>query len=311
MEREEIRRVKEITCNLCGSAERRLFCTGYDRDNPQNARHYTLWQCSNCGLVYLSPRPDTPEELAEIYPPTYDGYIGERQTVLMAMRRIAWRPEVNEILARTTPDSAILELGSATGEFLAELRRRGRHNLLGIELSAEAARIARERYCLDVRNGQLDEMTLPANSFDLVLMRHVLEHLPDPRATLSTIARLLRPSGACIFTIPNIDSHTVRIFGPHWYGYQVPRHFFLFPQRTLVRMLDESGLYIEKIIHSPAPNVWIGSMRFWLSAHGHPRLARFFHYQNPLAVAAFAPLGFVSALLRSSGVIRVIARRPA
>lgn len=303
--------MKTITCNLCGSSEQRLLCTGYDRDNPQNRRVYTLQECPRCGLIYLSPRPDTPEELAEIYPPAYDSYMGERQRFLMWMRRIAWRPEVREIVARTMPDSAILELGSATGEFLAELRRHGRSRLLGLELSSEAARIARERHGLDVRAGQLDDIPLPPGSFDLVLMRHVLEHLPDPRETLTRIAHLLRPGGFCIFTIPNIDSHTAQIFGRDWYGYDVPRHFFLFPQRILVTLLERSGLQIDQIIHNPAPNVWIGSTRFWLAARGHTALARFVRYQNPLAVAAFAPLGLVSALMRSSGVIRVIARRPA
>ncbi|MCX7790991.1 MAG: class I SAM-dependent methyltransferase, partial [Chloroflexaceae bacterium] len=272
---------------------------------------YTLHQCRGCGLVYLSPRPDTPEELAEIYPPTYDSYMGERQRFLVWMRRIAWRAEVREILARTSADSAILELGSATGEFLAELRRRGRTRLLGLELSPEAARIARERHGLDVRAGQLEDVCLPPGSFDLVLMRHVLEHLPDPRATLTRIARLLRPGGYCIFTIPNIDSHTARIFGGDWYGYQFPRHFFLFPQPTLHALVNLAGLCIERVVHQAAPNVWIGSTRFWLAARGYTALARFVRYQNPLAVAAFAPLGLVSALMRSSGVIRVIARRPA
>jgi len=303
--------VKTITCNLCASPDQRLLCTGYDRDNPQNRRIYTLQQCRGCGLVYLSPRPDTPEELAEIYPPTYESYMGERQRFLVWMRRIAWRPEVREIVSRTNADSAILELGSATGEFLAELRRYGRTRLLGLELSAEAARIARARHGLDVRAGQLDEVSLPPASFDVVLMRHVLEHLPDPRETLTRIAHLLRPGGYCIFTIPNIDSHTARIFGRDWYGYQFPRHFFLFPQPALVALLERSGLRIEKVIHNPAPNVWIGSARFWLAARGHTTLARFVRYQNPLAVAVFAPLGLISALMRSSGVIRVIARRPA
>ncbi len=302
--------MRTITCNLCGSLDQRLLCIGYDRDNPQNRRIYSLQQCSGCGLVYLSPRPDTPEELAEIYPPTYESYMGERQRFLVWMRRIAWRPELREIVSRTTPDSAILELGSATGEFLAELRRRGRSRLLGLELSPEVAQIARERYGLDVRAGQLEDVSLPPNSFDLVLMRHVLEHLPDPRETLTRIARLLRPGGYCIFTIPNIDSHTARIFGPDWYGYQFPRHFFLFPDRTLHTLLAVAGLRVERVVHQPTPNVWIGSTRFWLAARGHTALARFVRYQNPLAVAAFAPLGLVSALMRSSGVIRVITRRP-
>lgn len=301
--------MKEIVCNLCNSAERRLICTGADRDNPDNPRIYHLYQCVRCELVYLSPRPDTPEELAEIYPPTYESYMMKPGRLLMLMRRIAWRPEIAEIVARTSPDSRILEIGAATGEFLHELRKHGRPNIFGVEFSADAAHVAQSRYQLDIRVGQLEDLDISANSIDLVLMRHVLEHLPDPSRTMKTIARILKPRGYCIFTIPNIDSHTVRIFGEDWYGYQIPRHFFLFPRHTLVRLLTMAGLRMERLIYHAAPNIWIGSVRFWLARRGHTTLARLVRYTNPLAVAAFAPLGALSALLRSSGVIRVIAQR--
>jgi SAM-dependent methyltransferase len=302
--------VRVVSCNLCGSDRRRLLFSGRDRDIPANPRLYSLQQCLSCGLVYLSPRPDTPEELAEIYPPSYHSYMPRGNSLLMRMRRLAWRPEIAEILALTSPAGLILELGAATGEFLAELRRRGRANLAGLEFSEEAVRIARERYGLDVRAGELDDAGLPEAGVELIVMRHVLEHTADPQATLRGLARLLQPGGRCVITIPNIDSHTARIFGPHWYGYDLPRHFHLFPQRTLVAMLAQAGLSVERIVHAATPNVWIGSLRFWLAARQRHGLARFFRYQNPLALAAFAPLGLASAMLRSSGTIRVIARRP-
>lgn len=302
--------MREVSCNLCGSDSRRLLVTGRDHDIPSNTRVYSLYKCEACELVYLTPRPDTPEELAEIYPTTYHSYMRTRRSLLTWMRRMAWRAEVGELIALTAPQSRILELGSATGEFLAELQRRGRSNLVGLELSAEAARVARERYGLDVRSGELSEVGLEDASVDVVVMRHVFEHLPDPRGALAEIGRVLRPGGYCVITIPNVDSHTARIFGAAWYGYDLPRHFHLFPRRSLARIFQQAGLDIEQVIHVPTPNVWIGSLRFWLAARGRRLLARFFRYQNPLAIVLGTPLGALSALLRSSGTIRVLARRP-
>lgn len=301
----------ESTCSLCGSEQRRPYLSGYDHSFPQNRRTYTLHQCERCGLIYLSPRPNTPEEMAEIYPATYESYMKEGQGLLVALRRLAWRPEVREILAITTPQGRVLEIGSATGEFLAELRRAGRADLVGIEFSDQAAAIARRRHGLDVRTGDLLDARLPANHFDVVVMRHVLEHVADPAATLAEVTRVLRPGGHCIFSIPNSDSHTARIFGRAWYGYDLPRHFYLFPQRTLATLLGRAGLQPVRVTHLPTPNVWIGSTRFWLTERGHQRLARLVRYENPFALALFAPLGLLSAALRSSGVIRVVARRPA
>jgi SAM-dependent methyltransferase len=260
-------------------------------------------------MVYLSPRPDTPEELDEIYPQEYSPYIREGQRLLMALRRLAHRPEVREILGYTSRASQILEVGSATGEFLNDLRRAGRLRLIGLELNAETARVARERHGLDIRVGDLFDAGLPSGSCDVVVMRHVLEHLPDPRAALLEVARILRPGGRCILTFPNVDSLSAQIFGTHWYGYDIPRHTHLFPRRTLALLLAAAGLRGERLIYTAAPNVWIGSVRFWLAARSWPRLARFFRYENPLALALFLPLGLISAATRSSGSVRVIARR--
>ncbi|MEI6775527.1 MAG: class I SAM-dependent methyltransferase [Chloroflexales bacterium] len=301
--------MKEIPCSLCGSAQRNPLVSGRDRQLPQNPRTYSLHRCTRCGMVYLSPRPDTPDELDEIYPREYAPYMREGQRLLMVLRRLARRPEVREILGYTHRESLILEVGSATGEFLDDLRWAGRPHLIGLELSTEAARVARERYGLDVRAGDLPGAGLPSGSCDLVVMRHVLEHLPDPRAALLEVARVLRPGGRCILTFPNVDSLSARIFGADWYGYDIPRHTYLFPRRALALLLAASGLQAERLIHTAAPNAWIGSVRFWLISCGRPRLAQLFRYENPLALALFMPLGLISAAVRSSGTVRMIARR--
>jgi SAM-dependent methyltransferase len=301
--------VKAVACLLCGADDKRLIVSGRDRDFPQNPQLYTIYACNRCGLVYLTPRPDTSEELAEIYPFEYDSYMKESQRFLIALRRLAWRPELREIIRLTGADSPILEVGCATGEFLAGLRCGGRRNVQGLEFSPRAAEVAQRRHGLPVRSGDLLDAHFPDAAFDLVVMRHVLEHVPDPYTMLSEIRRILRPAGRCIFTIPNIDSHTARLFGPDWYGHQIPRHFYAFPHRPLTLLLRRAGLDPESVTYIAAPNVWIGSVRFWLMARGATTLSRFFRYENPLALALFAPLGLASALLKSSGSMRVIVQK--
>ncbi|MFV9507798.1 MAG: class I SAM-dependent methyltransferase [Oscillochloridaceae bacterium umkhey_bin13] len=298
-----------VTCTLCGNEQSKLVCEGYDRDIPTNTQTYHFMQCTRCKLVWLTPRATTPDELAAIYPPSYDSYIKQDQTFLMLLRRIAWQDELREIINLTSSSSHILEIGSATGEFLHELQRKGRKQLLGIDLSEHAAKVARERYGIDVRSGELDDLNLTAQNFDLVIMRHVLEHVSNPLKTLRYITSILKPNGYCIFTIPNIDSHTMRIFGKDWYGYQFPRHFHLFPNSTLALLLKLSGLDLKATVYITTPNIWIGSSRFALERRKFTRLAKFMRYQNPLAIALFAPLGIYSAAIRSSGVIRIVAQR--
>lgn len=303
--------MQDVACNLCGSHERTLVVSGSDIEHPQNHFMYTLYRCSRCGLIYLSPRPATPEEFAAIYPASYGSYMQDRQRLVVALRRLAWRPEVREISKLTTAQSSILEIGSATGEFLVGLRNAGRPHVQGVELSATAVQVARERHGLTIFEGELHAAHFAAASFDLVVMRHTLEHVPDPRSILAEIGRILRPGGHYIFTIPNVESVTERIFGPSWYGWMIPRHFYGFPARSLRIMLRLAGLEPCKVIYSIAPNIWIGSVRYWLIHHGVARWGRFFRYENPLALALFFPLGLLAAFLRTSGSIRVIVRRSA
>jgi SAM-dependent methyltransferase len=302
--------VNTSSCCLCGNENFSILLSGYDHSIRSNQRIYQFIQCTRCGLVALTPRPNTPEEMAEIYPATYDSYMGKRQSLLIFMRRIAWQAEINEILSLTSRSAQILEIGSATGEFLNELRRQGRECLTGIEISSNAAHIARKRHNLEIYIGELNAINLPTASVDLVVMRHTLEHVSNPMTTMKKIKQLLTPGGICIFTIPNIDSHTARIFQEDWYGYDVPRHSYLFPIKTINLLLKVVGLNKLSTIHISTPNVWIGSTRFWLEARGHSKLASFFRYQNPFALALFGPLGLTSALMQSSGFIRIIAQRP-
>ena len=301
--------MKTICCALCGDCNPHLLFTSRDRSHTQNTTQYSLCQCPRCDLIYLNPRPDTPDELAQIYPANYESYMRSGQRLLRMMRRLAWQPEACEIYAFTDASSRILEVGCATGEFLAMLRR-CRPGVEGIEFNANVAAIARERYDLLVRAGDISAADDSADTFDVVVMRHVFEHVPDPIRVLRTVSRILRPGGRFIFTIPNVDSAGMRIFGPDWYGWQVPRHFYLFPRATLLRMLHEQGLELVSLTYAGVPNVWIGSARHWLEARGFATLARFVRYENPLALALFAPIGLVAARLKTSGTIRVIAQRP-
>src|SRR5208282_348249 len=89
---------------------------------------------------------------------------------------------------------------------------------------------------LSVKLGRLAEQRYPDESFDLVLMSHVIEHLNDPLATLREIRRVLRPGGTLAVTTPNADSWGHRHFGPDWRGFEPPRHLRIFNGKALAAL---------------------------------------------------------------------------
>ena len=75
-------------------------------------------------------------------------------------------------------------------------------------------------------------------------MWDVLEHVPSPKKTLSLCHKLLKPGGLVVFSIPNLNSYDRHLFGEKWIGWDPPRHFHLFDEGTISRLLDETN-FIE------------------------------------------------------------------
>jgi len=83
------------------------------------------------------------------------------------------------------------------------------------------------------------------NSLDLVLMEHVIEHLPDPRSTLQAIHEFVAPTGHVVISTPNMDSGHFRFLGRRWTGMLAPHaHIFLFDAESLSRLLQASGFTV-------------------------------------------------------------------
>jgi SAM-dependent methyltransferase len=121
----------------------------------------------------------------------------------------------------------------------------------GLETDPVAAGLARRRTGGVIHELPLEEATLPAASFDLVSLLHVLEHVPDPRATLTEAHRLLKPGGVLLLALPNAGSLEAKLFGSSWYPLDLPRHYWGFAPRTLTRLVEECGFVAPRLRHFP------------------------------------------------------------
>ncbi|HWF05075.1 MAG TPA: class I SAM-dependent methyltransferase, partial [Candidatus Angelobacter sp.] len=75
--------------------------------------------------------------------------------------------------------------------------------IAGTEVSESAVRIAKQKYGIDLRVGQVEEINLPPASFDNITLFHVLEHVPDPAQLIDRCRDLLRPRGVLVVAVPN------------------------------------------------------------------------------------------------------------
>ena len=152
-------------------------------------------------------------------------------------RAARWRAGC-DLVPRFVPNGKLLELGCGTGDSLERYRDLGWQDLHGVELSASAARSAR-RAGFNVKTDTIQNAleTYPDNSFDVIVAVMVLEHLTNPFAVVSQVARKLKPGGEFLFSTVIRDSIDGRIFGQYGVSFDFPRHMVFFRKRDLDQLL--------------------------------------------------------------------------
>jgi 2-polyprenyl-3-methyl-5-hydroxy-6-metoxy-1,4-benzoquinol methylase len=233
------------SCAICHSDRSDVMFVGTDLLHGIGGS-FSVVKCANCGFVYLNPRP-SPTDMLAYYVAGYEPHVGRIQA------RTSWLSSLDsqyglEKMCRTVTKrrqpGRILDIGCATGDFLARMAHQG-WSVQGIEMIGAAAAVARETYSLDVFTGSLEDAHLASHSFHAVTLWHVLEHLPDPKGSLVEIRRVLKEDGLLVIAVPNLDSWDARLFSTAWAGYDVPRHLSTFSPATLSRLLAATGFAVE------------------------------------------------------------------
>jgi 2-polyprenyl-3-methyl-5-hydroxy-6-metoxy-1,4-benzoquinol methylase len=268
-------------CLLCESVGEPLFDGLQDRICGTRGS-FALRECRRCGLAWLEQEPveephgsgyythgidaaalareAAPSPLAVAALQSRLGYCaGESASAgarLMALLP-PWR-ERCESLALFLPArdrGRLLDVGCGSGIFAARMRTLG-WDVTCVEPDENAAAVARSAFRLAVHSGTLESAALPDASFDAITLGHVIEHVPDPVATLAECRRLLRPDGLLVAITPNIHSLGRRLFGRHWMHWDVPRHRYLFSTDSLAEVTRRAGLHVVQLRTSARAARW-------------------------------------------------------
>jgi 2-polyprenyl-3-methyl-5-hydroxy-6-metoxy-1,4-benzoquinol methylase len=250
-------------CALCGAEDRAPF---FEKDG------YRLVRCRQCGLVSVA-NPPSPEELRDFYS-FAQGYASSSRDDPAEIARLQALGRRHVVALGHAADAGrLLDVGCSAGFFLAAARDVG-WEVKGLELNADAAALARERFGLDVTAAGVEDAPFPPGSFDAVTLWDVLEHLRDPRGALQLVRRLLRPGGTLALSTPNLDGLFPRLSGligrrtGYWTHPEPPAHLFQFSQRTLTRLLEATGFAVQEVRHERSP------LKYTLAPGGLRRLAR-------------------------------------
>lgn len=264
-------------CYFCNSAGAKLYDGLRDRlfDAPGT---WNILSCRNCGLIWLDPQPMS-NEIWKLYgtyfthqatlsgsPPRLAllranlgkavlsecyGYRrnNEEATASALWKNVCRLSWVRDIFGfpimglKASWRGRLLDVGCGNGAFLARMKSLG-WEAVGVELDEKAANVAKTEFDVDVFIGTLEAADFADESFDVITLSHVIEHIGDPRELLCRCRKLLRKGGRVVVTTPNADSLGHKIFQENWRGLEVPRHLMVFSLRTLAQLASEAGLSI-------------------------------------------------------------------
>lgn len=226
-----------IPCNLCGSSDIDELSL-LDR----NKNYLRTVICKNCGLVWTDPRPDK-ENTKNFYSKDYrlqykNTYKPKLKHVYRAGKVAISRYEKIKNIVKK--NETVLDIGAGGGELLYLLRKTG-CEVRGIEPNEGYARYSIEEYKLPIHVGLVQDFELPENTFSIVTMFHVLEHINNPFSIMLKIHKLIQNNGFLVVEVPNVEA--ICQAPTHRFHFA---HFYNFNPETLETLGRKSGFKVYK-----------------------------------------------------------------
>lgn len=206
---------------------------------------FQIQECLKCGLLFTLPRLK-PDETKKYYqsPEYYSHQENKTGFVPKLYEKVKTVNLKHKYTLATSGKRAgtALDIGCGTGDFL-QIMENNNWKCIGIEPTENARAIAENRIAAEILWPQEQEK-LSDESFDVITMWHVLEHVEDLRWQVKQLVRLTKPGGRIILALPNYKSYDAEFYKEKWAAYDVPRHLNHFNQNTIVNILS-----INEIIH--------------------------------------------------------------
>jgi SAM-dependent methyltransferase len=208
---------------------------------------YPIHRCSNCELLFVHPQPSK-EELRKLYSASYFSRGNKYAAALEPKHDPNWLNDQYKVglVKRWCSRGTLLDVGCALGGFLAAAKEHG-FEVEGVEIAEYAAEQARTRLHIKVTNSDIYSAELAPESYDVITMWDVIEHLPDPNLALEKIIRALRPKGYVVFSTGDVSSAWARLTGKRWQLLTPPQHLYFFSQCSISGLLKRHNFSVKEI----------------------------------------------------------------
>ena len=241
----------EWNMKKCNNAACRMFWldpTPKEEDIPKLYENYS----THDDAPFVPINTHTPlrrlfERVRQRYLHTHYGYEADSHSFtdtalgLLAYLHPAWKDSqaANIFYLPNHPRGTLLDVGCGNGTSMQKMKSMG-WNVVGTDFDEKAVKNAQSKG-LEVYHGDISSQHFMPETFDAIMMNHVIEHVPHPIALLKECRELLKNDGHLSIITPNAASRGSAHFGRNWRALETPHHLQVFTVQSLALLAKEAG----------------------------------------------------------------------
>ena len=216
------------------------------KDHTVSKKKFEIRYHSGLDMMVTFPAPEA-DELPQYYQSEdYISHTDSRKTffekVYQYIKSYMLDKKLKWIREQKDQPGKLLDVGAGTGDFLVRAEKKG-WTISGVEPSREARELASKKGIHLTEN----TASLPSESFDVITLWHVLEHIPDLEKQILELQRLLKKNGLLIVAVPNFKSFDAYKYKNDWAAFDVPRHLWHFSRNSIERIFDPFGFKLQQV----------------------------------------------------------------
>jgi 2-polyprenyl-3-methyl-5-hydroxy-6-metoxy-1,4-benzoquinol methylase len=216
------------------------------KDFSVSGESFDLYLDEEFQFLKTTPKPSLEKLPSYYHSEDYISHTDSNKTLLEKIYQIARKYALGKkrrLIEKHFSKKSLLDIGCGTGDFLLEMKNHG-WQVTGYEPESKAKQIAVQKGV-----GVTEDLNqLPEQSFDVITLWHVLEHVPNLQEQLQQLKRLLKPKGLIIIAVPNFKSFDAHYYQEFWAAYDVPRHLWHFSKNSIRLLFAKNNFKVVQIL---------------------------------------------------------------
>ncbi len=251
----------ELICPACGGKEWKN--AGQVKDYSVSGEWFELKECKTCQLKMTFPQPEA-KDLGRYYASTdYISHSDTKTGLTNKLYHIARRYMLEKKYDRVSRASKrengkLLDVGAGTGHF-AHYMQEYHWDVTALEPDEHARKVGAEKLGMYIQPLEVLGQLQP-ESFDVITLWHVLEHVQDISGYMSHFRSILKADGILIIAVPNHTSRDAKQYGNNWAAYDVPRHLWHFSPLSMEKLLVKHGFTLKQKIPMPLDAFYVSML---------------------------------------------------